>query len=102
MVISSADNEYNCLSAGFNSGILENNNIFVFDLKNKTNKLSIKKIYSSKPIIETENKKENKDHDKVSRISKNISQFKRRADVKRIKIRENNNDLINEINISNI
>ena len=101
MVISSADNEYNCLSAGFNSGILENNNIFVFDLKNKTNKLSIKKIYSSKSIIETENKKENKDHDKVSRISKNISQFKRRADVKRIKIRENNNDLINEINISN-
>ena len=77
MVISSADNEYNCLSTGFNSGIIENNDIFVFDKLDKINKLSIRKIYSTKSMEkEDENKKDNKANDKVSKfskISKNIS-----------------------------
>ena len=99
MVISSADNVYNCVSAGFNSGILENNNIFVFDLKEKTNRFSVKKIYTSMRNNKVvDNKEENKANDKVSkfsRISKNIPQAKKRGDLmnKRIKNKEN---LINE------
>mgnify|MGYP002859705187 CR=1 FL=1 len=102
MVISSADNEYNCLSAGFNSGIIDNNNnIFVFDKRdNKLNKLCIRKLYSTKVTKkEDEIKKDNKANDKVSkfsRISKNISQNKKKVEltVKKTKLMDNDN-LIN-------
>ena len=93
-VISSADNEYNCLSTGFNSGIIENNNIFVFDKQEKYNKLFLKKIYSMKSIVkEDPNKKENKANDKVSKfskISKNISFNKKNNEInsKKFKIKD--------------
>ena len=108
-VISSADNEYNCLSAGFNSGIIENNNIFVFDKKDKYNKLWIRKIYSLKTKTKDEenNNIKNKANDKISkfsRISKNISQNRRKSDVnsKHNKTKDliDNEKLINK-NISN-
>ena len=103
MVISSADNEYNCLSTGFNSGIIDNNNIFVFDKQDKLNKLSIKKIYSTRTFIkEDENKKENKANDKVSKfskLSKNISFNMKKTDISSKKLKlakiQNNEDLIN-------
>ena len=109
MVISSADNEYNCLSAGFNSGIIDNNNnIFVFDKKdNKINKICIRKLYSTKVTKkEDENKKENKANDKVSkfsRISKNISPNKKKVDLttKKSKLVDNDN-LISNSNSKNV
>ena len=95
-VISSADNEYNCLSTGFNSGIIENNNIFVFDKLDKNNKLVITKIYNTKRMTKEEkNQKENKANDKVSkfsRISKNISQYTKNNEIIKNKSKS---DLIN-------
>ena len=102
MVISSADNEYNCLSTGFNSGIIENNDIFVFDKPDKLNKLSIRKIYSIKRMEkEDANKKDNKANDKVSKfskISKNVSHNIKKNELIKNKTKGNffNEELIND------
>ena len=102
MVISSADNEYNCLSTGFNSGIVENNDIFVFDKPDKLNKLSIRKIYSIKRMEkEDANKKDNKANDKVSKfskISKNVSHNIKKNELIKNKTKGNffNEELIND------
>ena len=59
-IINSGDNEYNCLSAGFNNDIIETNkNVFVFDKEKKVNKITIRKIYSIKNY-----KEENDDYKK--------------------------------------
>ena len=63
-LIISGDNEYNCLSTGFQSQIIENKNIFILD-KEDNSKISIKKIYSNK----SNNEKE-KGKDKVSKFSR--------------------------------
>ena len=56
LIVTSGDNVNNSLSVGFDSGILENKNVFAFDKDNDDdNKISIRKIYSIK------NKKEEKD-----------------------------------------
>ena len=47
LIISSGDNEYNCLSTGFNSGIIDNKNVFVFDIDENINRLIMTKIYNS-------------------------------------------------------
>ena len=52
LIITSGDNEYNCLSVGFQSGIIENKNVFVFDKDDKHNRVVIRKIYSVKCINE--------------------------------------------------
>ena len=52
LIIASGDNEYNCLSVGFQSGIIENKNVFVFDKDDKLNRVVIRKIYSVKCINE--------------------------------------------------
>ena len=58
LIMFSGDNEYNCLSVGFESRIIENKNIFVFDKEeNGNNKIIIRKIYSIKNIND---RKENK------------------------------------------
>ena len=48
LIITSGDNEYNCLSLGFKCGIIENKNIYSFDIDDYANKLILKKIYNSK------------------------------------------------------
>ena len=54
LIISSGDNEYNCLSAGFNTGIIKNKNIFVFDKDDVNNKITINKAYNTQ--YQNENK----------------------------------------------
>ena len=69
-LIISGDNEYNCLSTGFNSDIIDNKNIFILD-KEENNKITIKKIYSIKyPNVIKEEKTNN------SKISKYIDYFR--------------------------
>jgi cation-transporting ATPase 13A3/4/5 len=69
-LIISGDNEYNCLSTGFNSDIIDNKNIFILD-KEENNKITIKKIYSFKyPNVIKEEKTNN------SKISKYIDYFR--------------------------
>ena len=65
-LIISGDNEYNCLSTGFQSQIIENKNIFILD-KEDNSKISIKKIYSIKSNNE---KEEEKEKDKISKFSR--------------------------------
>ena len=73
-IITSGDNEYNCLSSGFQSGIIEDKNIFVFD-KEDNNKISIKKICSSLSKKEREriDEKYNIDKEKITKYSRNIT-----------------------------
>ena len=98
-VISSGDNEYNCLSAGFNSGLIENNNIYVIDKADKTNKIVFRKIYSVKTnASQNESKKANVANDKISkftRVSKNLPKNKKKTEV------NNQLDLINNIDLIN-
>ena len=110
MVISSADNEYNCLSAGFNSGLIENNNIFVVEKLGKYNKLFFRKVYSME-AKEGENIKEIKDFDEVScsskltKITKNfdINKAKTKKQIFKSKLinneRENNFDKKNSLSL---
>ena len=46
LLIISGDNEYNCLSTGYISGIIEDKNIFILDIDENNNKITIKKISS--------------------------------------------------------
>ena len=94
-LIVSGDNAYNCLSTGFQSGIIENKNIFILD-KEENNKITIRKIYSSKVFHENINKKE----DKTSKISGNINFSRRITKNNQIKSAENN-EIINK-NKSNL
>ena len=73
--ILTGDNIYNALSAGFNSSILENKNIFSFDKIDKKNGIIITKLYSVKKINEEEEDKTNinTSFDKVSRQTSKIS-----------------------------
>ena len=48
LIMISGDNEYNCLSIGFDSRLIENKNIFVFDKDENDNKVIIRKLYSIK------------------------------------------------------
>ena len=56
LLIISGDNVYNCLSTGFQSGIIDNKNILILELdKNNTNKITIQKISSNVKNMEDEN-----------------------------------------------
>ena len=63
LLISSGDELYNCLSVGFNNGLLENKNIYTID-KDNNNKILIKKILNIKYDEEKENSESD---DKYSR-----------------------------------
>ena len=52
LIITSGDNEYNCISLGFNCDIIGNKNIFRFEKDDDLNKIKIKKLYTSKNYIE--------------------------------------------------
>ena len=112
LIINSGDNIYNCISAGFNSTILDKNkNIFVFD-KDDMNKILIYKILDLRNIYENnneddnnnENKNENEILKKFSRqISSNFhnekfldsnSSFKYLNDSKNYLIKNNNLNII--------
>ena len=67
LIITSGDNEYNCLSVGFDSGIIENKSIFVFDKDDKKDKILIRKIYNGK------NYNENNDDETTEIKSNNVS-----------------------------
>ena len=62
----SEDNEYNCLSIGYNCGLIENKNIFILDNENNQ-KITIKKILS----IDN-----NEDNDLKNKGTSNISKAK--------------------------
>lgn len=47
-IINSGDNIYNCLSVGLKSGIIENKNIYSFDIDNDSSKIVVRKINSIK------------------------------------------------------
>ena len=66
-LIISGDNEYNCVSSGFQSQIIENKNIFILD-KEENSKIYIKKIYSIKNKSE---KEEGTENDKFSKFNPN-------------------------------
>ena len=55
LLISTGDNAYNALSVGFNSKIIENKNIFLFDKDEEKNQLNITKIFSIKKLNDDEN-----------------------------------------------
>ena len=70
LVITSGDNVNNSLSVGFDSGIIENKNIFVFDKDDEDNKISIRKIYSVKNNKEDKKEEDiNSSSDKYSKIT---------------------------------
>ena len=55
LIIISGDNEYNCLSTGYKSGIIEDKNIFILDKdENNNDKITIKKIASKSKKEEEE------------------------------------------------
>jgi magnesium-transporting ATPase (P-type) len=77
LIITSGDNEYNCLSVGFDSGIIDNKNIFLFDKDDKSNRIIIRKIYnikSSNYSQEDEAKKSSYSPEKLSRQKPKMAQ----------------------------
>ena len=68
-MIVSGDNVFNCLSTGFKSGIIEEKDLFILDKEDFNNKITIRKICSTKFNKETENEKE----DNFSKISELVS-----------------------------
>ena len=74
LIITSGDNINNTLGVGFDSGIIENKNIFIFDKDDEDNKISIRKIYNVKNEKEEE-ENINSSIDKYSRITR-LSQNK--------------------------
>ena len=77
LVIVSGDNEYNCLSAGYNSGIIDDKNIFILDKDDINDKITIKKISSifvNKEDEECQNDNSKLTaYDKISRVGTDIS-----------------------------
>ena len=101
LIMTSGDNEYNCLSACFDCGIIENKNVFVFDKEDKSNKVTIRTIYRTKSITEAteenEDTKTNISYDKYSKQNQK-GELKKYAfpfgkTKEKILIRENDNSL---------
>ena len=80
MIISSGDDDYNSLSVGFNSNIIDNKNknIFSFDKDEKKNKIIIKKICNQKKSVSEENE-QNYNSPSIDQISKNTSKISNRV-----------------------
>ena len=78
LIITSGDNVNNSLSVGFDSGIIENKNIFIFDKEEENNKISIRKIYNVKSEKENIEEKENisTSIDDLSKLTSKKSQTK--------------------------
>ena len=67
LLISSGDELYNCLSVGFDDGILENKNIYSID-KDNNNKILIKKLLSIKNEEENDNSESDDKYSKQTLI----------------------------------
>ena len=76
LIITSGDNVNNSISVGFDSGILENKNIFVFDKDEENNKILIKKIYNVNDENEEKEKISNFSIDTLSKLTSKKSQNK--------------------------
>ena len=72
-IITSGDNEYNCLSAGFNNHIIDNKNVYTFDKDDNHNKIIIRRIYSIKKNDEEKGINGSSDHKYSRRNSNNMS-----------------------------
>ena len=122
-LIISSDNEYNCISTGFKSGIIDEKNVFLLDKENN-NKITIQKIYSMK-TKKNDNEENDKEkytnnitkasgYDAYSRITTKMSQVRHpnnkinnndNNDINISKNKQNNEDILsnelNEINLEN-
>ena len=78
LIITSGDNVNNSLSVGFDSGIIENKNIFIFDKEEENNKITIRKVYNVKSEKENTEEKENisTSIDDLSKLTSKKSQTK--------------------------
>ena len=109
-IITTGDNVYNTLSVGFDSNIIENKNIFSFDMENNKNKIIITKIYSIKKLNEENNddKYINSSLDKYSKATSKISNriaaspFTKQKDSILLKYLDskNGNSIINELSLN--
>ena len=67
LIISSGDNEYNCISVGFNTGIIvKNKNIFVFNKDDMNNNITINKAYNAQ--YQREEKQEKQKKQEITKI----------------------------------
>ena len=75
LIISTGDSVYNTLPVGFDSNIIENKNIFSFDINENKNQLNITKIFSAKKLNEDENdiKSTKSSFDKYSKQTSSLS-----------------------------
>ena len=92
LIMTSGDNEYNCLSVGLNCGIIEKDkNIFAFD-KEDNNKIIIRKILSGKNNSNTNDDNNNKNSEIISsnvddKYSKNNSKTTLNIDITTTKLK---------------
>ena len=88
-IITSGDNVFDCLSVGLKSGIIENKNVYSFDIDSDSSKIIIRKIYSNK--FHNKEKEDSGEHlsDKYSKQSSSIY-----ANQKESSLGKNNNPLI--------
>jgi magnesium-transporting ATPase (P-type) len=88
-IITSGDNVFNCLSVGLKSGIIENKNVYSFDIDNDTSKLIIRKINSNKNHNKEKEDSRTELSDKYSKQSTSLY-----ANQKESSFGKNNNVLI--------
>ena len=88
-IINSGDNVFNCLGVGFKSGIIENKNIYAFDIDNLTSKIIIRKINSNKFHNKEKEDSRTELSDKYSKQSSSIY-----ANQKESSLGKNNNGFI--------
>ena len=85
LIMTSGDNEFNCLSVGLNCGIIEDKNIFSFD-KDDNNNIIIRKILSAKNNSNTKDENINENSEIISnyaldKYSKNNSKTNLNKDI---------------------
>ena len=74
LIMTSGDNEYNCISVGFDSGLIGNKNIYVFD-KDNNNRIIIRKIFNVKKDSQKDdsnNNENNENNDTKSNYTKDM------------------------------
>ena len=108
LLIVSGDNEYNCLSTGYISGILEDKNIFALDTDKINNKITIQKILSIYNTYKDENEESESDiskfttNEQISIVgtSFNRTNTKNKSNIYNKKITSKTKDKKIEININ--
>ena len=90
LIITSGDNLYNTISAGFDSGIIQNKNIISFDKDINNNKIIISKIYNVKNF-EEEDLDAKSNYTNLDKYSKQTSNYSNSFSKKKEKLSSNNN-----------